>query len=394
MEQQAQSWDERWIYRLLPAYAFAVPVSIALAEPIGFIVIALWLYRTIRTRDDTVFRNPLFLPIFAFTLIALVSIPFSVRPLISLGKCHRLLLAMVVFAIGTATQRRESGVSVMVWLFALACSLRAIYHVGYIVVSMRRGMDVFDTGNMRDPQMYLVALCFLLAAVLVGKKPDRSPATWGGIIATAAGLLLNFKRGAWLAFVLAVGAMTSATRRWRAVLFAVALVAAIAFLPQTRNRIRMLNNEFSLKMGGRYALWTKVALPLMKEYPHGMGYAASRNEDFRRFERGIQDGLHHLHNNVLQVRLELGWVGLVAWIWWITATLVSAWRTHRRMTRAGDRDTWIAVGAFGALIGILANGVVEYNFGDSEILMLAYLVMGVIAVLRGKSIQRGGGVPA
>ena len=381
MEQRAQTWDDKLLSFLLPAFAFAVPISIALAEPIGFVVIAAWFYRAIRLRDATVFRNPFFFPIVTFAFIAAVSVFFSVRPFVTLDKCHRLLLSAVVFAIGCMKDGKADAVPRLAWLFTLGCSLRAIYHVGYVFVSVRRGVEIFETGNMRDPQMYLVALCFLLAAFLQRPAGTRLKAIGAGLGAAALGLLLNFKRGAWIAFVAAALAMTLAARRWRAIVFAAVLVALVAALPQTRARIAMVRDEFSYKMGGRYVLWMKVAPAMLREYPQGMGYAATRNSDFLRHARRVQPWLHHLHNNALQVRLELGWAGLAAWTWWMLTALWVTWRASRKLREAGDARVWLAEGAFGSMVGLLANGMVEYNFGDSEILMLMYLVMGIAAVL-------------
>ena len=41
----------------------------------------------------------------------------------------------------------------------------------------------------------------------------------------------------------------------------------------------------------------------------------------------------------------------------------------------------IALGSLAAFCGVMLNGVVEYNFGDSEILMLLCALMGISSAI-------------
>ena len=78
----------------------------------------------------------------------------------------------------------------------------------------------------------------------------------------------------------------------------------------------------------------------------------------------------HLHNVPLQIAAERGLPALAVWIWFIV-TLVRdflqapARANFRRSSNAGAR---------GRSAAMLAAGLFEYNFGDSEFLML-FLVL-------------------
>lgn len=387
------SWCERALRVLLPAFAFALPISIALAEPLAFLVVFLWVADLIRQRRlRSVVGSPLFWPAAAFLVIALLASAFGVRPEVSFSKSHRLILVAVCFAVADACGRKTVPASRLIAWFVAACALRGLYQVGVVLVALRRGADLFDTGSMRDPQMYMVALVFLLAGHLQRERwAGRIPAVLG-LVASAAGLVLNFKRGAWFAFILVAVLMTTFARRWRILLFTLAAAVLLALIPQTRERLAMLGDEMSSKMGGRQVLWTQVAPVMLREYPFGMGYAASRNTDFVRHAPRVREGLHHLHNNVLQVLLETGWPGLCAWLWWMGGAIFISWQAYRNPQGGNAQsEAWLAIGTVGALAGLLANGVVEYNFGDSEILMLLYFVMGIGMYCRDAMRRRGGG---
>jgi hypothetical protein len=52
------------------------------------------------------------------------------------------------------------------------------------------------------------------------------------------------------------------------------------------------------------------------------------------------------------------------------------WRNLRR--RDLDwRERGLLIGAFGGAIGFLTSGFVHYNWGDSEVVMILYLIMGM-----------------
>jgi hypothetical protein len=51
------------------------------------------------------------------------------------------------------------------------------------------------------------------------------------------------------------------------------------------------------------------------------------------------------------------------------------------MARAGAAGDWLtrglALGALGGLVGFLTSGLVHYNWGDSEVIMIFYFIMGL-----------------
>jgi O-antigen ligase len=92
----------------------------------------------------------------------------------------------------------------------------------------------------------------------------------------------------------------------------------------------------------------------------------------------------HLHNNVLQIAAERGLPCLAWWLWWMAAAMGDALREARRRA-------WTAVGSFALLVAVMVAGLFEYNFGDSEILMLLLIVCALPYALRR---ERGEELPA
>jgi hypothetical protein len=57
------------------------------------------------------------------------------------------------------------------------------------------------------------------------------------------------------------------------------------------------------------------------------------------------------------------------------------WRLWRSPALEDWRERGLALGALGGLVGFCASGMVHYNFGDSEVVMVFYLVMGLTLAL-------------
>ena len=235
-------------------------------------------------------------------------------------------------------------------------------------------------GNMRDPQMYMVSLSLLTGWILHRAAGSVTRWWWLALVLNASAFILHFKRGAWLAFVVSTVLMAVLAGRRRVLLILLLAVAGALAVPQVRDRLALLQEEFKLQTGGRYALWTEVAPRMMADHPMGIGWKAARHEDFTRYDKRIQPKLNHLHNNAWQVRLELGWAGLAVWLAWMGTALVMMWRNFRALD---GHPAWsgLAYGVMGGFIALHLNGLVEYNFGDAEIFMLFNLLLGLTALM-------------
>jgi O-antigen ligase len=124
-------------------------------------------------------------------------------------------------------------------------------------------------------------------------------------------------------------------------------------------------------------MW-QVALELSSKYPLGIGYRNSRI--MHEIEPEIPTNLKHFHNNTLNLIVEAGWFAGAVFIWWIIALLAAAYSERRDVLIA-------AIGC--ALLSFQVAGLVEYNIGDSEVLLVAFSLIGVLYGLIKDSSPRG-----
>ena len=77
----------------------------------------------------------------------------------------------------------------------------------------------------------------------------------------------------------------------------------------------------------------------------------------------------HLHNVPVQIAAERGLPALAIWLWFIVGLTVALAKQMRVKVQKMLAATGLA-----AVVSMLAAGMFEYNFGDSEFLML-FLVL-------------------
>jgi O-antigen ligase len=92
----------------------------------------------------------------------------------------------------------------------------------------------------------------------------------------------------------------------------------------------------------------------------------------------------HLHNVPMQIAAERGLPALAAWLWFVVTVIVGVLKLLKTA-----RNKSLAAAALGAMVAMLAAGLTEYNFGDSEFLMLL-LVMITLPF----AANRDGGLPS
>ncbi|MFO0416547.1 MAG: O-antigen ligase family protein [Pseudomonadota bacterium] len=181
-------------------------------------------------------------------------------------------------------------------------------------------------------------------------------------------LILNLKRGPWLGVLIGASILCLwYARRFIAPIVIGALVLATTVAP-IRERIADSYDHFTIT-GGRSTIW-RIGLELATDYPLGIGYHNSGV--LRNFAPEIPPELKHFHNNLINIAAETGWLGLGVFIWLCLNIVRLAWR---------DRSDRLAVAIGCGVISWQAAGLVEYNFGDSEVTILVWILLGLLLKL-------------
>jgi len=201
-------------------------------------------------------------------------------------------------------------------------------------------------------------------------------------------LFLTLTRASWASFAVSatVIVVIGASRKTLLICIALAIPLAVTglwFLQQKR-QVGLVDPKDN-STTWRLMVWREGFDVLTSSPRHllvgiGMDSIKTHWSDWHMFDDGRQP-VGHLHSTPLQLVFERGVPTLIAWLAWMAIYLRMLWRGLRRETDAWPRG--ILLGAFGGTIGFLASGLVHYNWGDSEVVMIFYLIMGLsLAVIR------------
>jgi O-antigen ligase len=229
-----------------------------------------------------------------------------------------------------------------------------------------------------------LALGLALAALLRRRRGAAAWLPFAAFVLLGAGIALTAMRTTLAAF--AVGALVvawRATTRGRARVFVVAAVAfALAFgavvVWRTRAGGALTLSDPSASLRVQVARVAAGRVPLHPVFGHGMD-AVQRHWQ----EWGFPGtDMLHTHSTPLQLAFDRGLPAVLFWLWLLAAFWLAATRAERLWRDTDDAATHgLALGATGALAGFAASSLVNYNFGDSEVALLLWWLMGAIVVV-------------
>jgi O-antigen ligase/polysaccharide polymerase Wzy-like membrane protein len=98
----------------------------------------------------------------------------------------------------------------------------------------------------------------------------------------------------------------------------------------------------------------------------------------------------HMHSTPLQLAFDRGFPALIFWLWIMAAFWITASRRERSQRESRDANRHgILLGATGAIAAVFASSLVNYNFGDEEVVLVFWWLMGIVVVLSGVNTQPG-----
>jgi O-antigen ligase len=210
-------------------------------------------------------------------------------------------------------------------------------------------------------------------------------AVWGmALILAVAANLLTYTRGAWIG----VGAaLVVALFLWKPkALIILPVVAALGFLAAPKSIRDRALSIFTMRDNSNIARvqYFKTGMKIIGDYPlFGTG-PDTVDMVFQNEKYGLGEYAKHnvhLHSNVIQIAAERGIVTLAAWL----AFIILAFLGLRPLRRKPDAPAppeavllrKIGFGALAALTALFVAGFFEYNFGDSEIAQLLFILISL-----------------
>jgi O-antigen ligase len=378
---------ERAAYVCLLGFAAAPQFSIAVSEILLAVAALLWIAILVVNRERPQVPR-MFWPLAAYAAATLVASVFSVDPIISLTDCKQLLL----FAIVPITYRIVRGERTLTVIDVVITvgALNAVYGI------VQYGILDFDNvarrvqGNLGHYMTYsgviMLVACLAVARVMFRRR-ERA---WAALIlpAVLVALVLTLSRNAWVGACAGIGTLFM-LRNIRSVFrlaafLPVALGLVIAFAPTAisdrfssalslKSRVGdSVTSTSTLQSNRDRIAMIKSGIRIIRDNPiTGVGpdmviqvYPGYREPT------AVSQRNSHLHNVPLQIAAERGLPALAIWLWFI-GTLLADFLKFRKISAIPS----IATAGIASVVAMLAAGMFEYNFGDSEFLMLFLVII-------------------
>jgi O-antigen ligase len=378
---------------LLAAFVAGLGLSITLAQAALALLVLSWLWGLRDPAVRATARWPLWQPVLGLSAVTVLSAVLSGHALASLAASKELLLVATLYVVADAL-RGPAPAGRFLFGLTLAAAVAAL--VGLLQVGLCPGLNApvasprwlyhrcdrahgfFSIYMTLAGVLSLVLLATLPRLVLGRSRWWRFGLPW---LLMLWALIVTYTRGAWIGFAAGVLTVAAIVRRGRWALVAGLLVLVAAGLlapPELRHRLLSMTDPEEAGVRERVYMW-RSGLVMWREHPVlGVGPGGVKRE-YERYAlpEAFKRRTGHVHNTPLQILVERGVLGLAAWLWIWVAFFRQGIGVLRRLPDDAVQERALVVGSMAAIVGFLVGGLSEYNFGDSEVVMVAWVIMAL-----------------
>jgi O-antigen ligase len=349
--------------------AAALHFSIAAAQSLLAIAILCWIALVV-IRRERVEVPRFFVPLLGLAALTLVSAAYSPHRLASFADSKQLLLYLIVpMAYRFATGQRGTLILTVIVTVGATSAAIGIFQYGILHYD---NLGLRPRGVLGHYMTYSGLLMLVMGVAMAQVVFGGRERIWAMLVmpALAVAIAVTFTRSAMVG-ACAAAAMLLALKDYR--LVAILPVAAAIFLAVAPSGLTArFVSMFDLKdptNRDRVAMLSEGARMIRSRPLVGVGpnmvevvYPQYRGPD------AVERINPHLHNVPLQIAAERGLPALAFWLVFVGTVL------YDLAFRASGQPVLRAAGS-AAVIAMLAAGMFEHNFGDSEFLMLFLLLI-------------------
>jgi O-antigen ligase len=361
-------------FSLIGVAAFSL-FSISLTQICVVVGVLCWIIKTSATRSWGNIECPLGYSFLFFFGACVLAVLFSGDIMHGLSGLKKMLLAVVFFwALNCIDSKNQNLILKVLFTSSLIAASYGFYQAFSAGISENSRVDGTMSIYMTFAGVLMLVLLMALSRLLFYSPKD--PFAIAVLVSLTACLFFTLTRQAWLG-VLMGGVFLIFIREKKLLLAAPFIVAiAIALSPvAVKERIYSMVNLKDRTLGIRMQLWAG-GWEIFKDNPLiGCGFKCVDREFSKYPEHAeILKRYKGLHNNFIQLAVDVGFLGLSAWmsIW-----ILFFWEIYRLKPPPGDETRWVFFGSAAAAIGFLSGGFFEVNFYDSEVIMLMYFLMAM-----------------
>ncbi|PKK91706.1 MAG: hypothetical protein CVV64_03315 [Candidatus Wallbacteria bacterium HGW-Wallbacteria-1] len=398
--------------------------------------LVIWVSRMLISRDFKIVSTPLNVPVAIFALIHVLSISKAESTYLALRDFWRFANYFTLFYLVVNNLKRPRRINMVVSIVVLTAAINAIYGMLqaagidplFQVRETGRGKIFGFFGNPNFLAGYLnICLPICVATLFLPKRGYRIL----GLVATPfviMGLAVTMTRSAWIAFTISTLFFLALTFRsgtipWRRIIIGVMGFIGAFVLVWTSVRgfnTRVLSADVSrvservLTMGDtrqfnarqRFMMW-KMCLLMVRQNPFmGVGIGNFKHVFFGYQEKWFASHLTTVqepgvgevisgdrlydwykdvavspiraHNEYLQMAAEMGFPGLMVFIWILVIFFRRGFRVLEVITDQHARVLYSGIMA--SILGVLISSIFSFPFHRPAVVLLFWFLMGVASL--------------
>lgn len=352
----------------------AIQFSIAIGEIFLAVALGAWVVTLVveRRRPSA---PPWMLPLMLYAGWTLVSAAFSPERATSFTDCKQLVLLLLVPL--TYEIVDEAAAMMLTTIIITAGAVSAVIGIGQYSILHYDNLGQRPRSTL-GLYMTFAGLVMLVLNVALGRILFMTRSRmWPALVipALAVVLPLSLSRNAWVGACCAA-ALLLILRDLR-LTAALPVAGAIFFATAPAQVLQRFYSIFKLQdltISDRFAMM-RAGKEIIRDHPvFGVGpNMIERVYPQYRDPNAVLRTTPHLHNVPLQIAAERGLPAAALWLWFIGAVVVGAATLFRNARREGPLR-FLSATALASVVAMLAAGMTEHNFGDSEFQIL-FLVL-------------------
>jgi len=380
-------------------FALACNFSISLTQIAGFTGMGVLVIRLHFTQSWNQLKLVLLWPFLGLSLAWTLSTLLSVDPTLSLLGFKKVGLCVIfLWVINAApyislrpfqkflarflkSHETIAPLTLVIYVLIAATTVSALYGLTqafYHGVSIPTRKLIHGTLSHVFTFSAILMMVGLLAFARILFRAKNRSWFWISFLVISLCLALTFTRMVWMGYFTGLTFLLFFKKRYFAILPPALLIIMLIFGPDAiANRLMSMVNPENGSVALRLKMW-EASLDVIADYPWtGCGYnCLYLIHDQYPQHPVLQEFYYNLHNNLVQIAVDSGVLGLGAWLGiWISYFVILFKRFRKESPDSSPR--WVVLGSSAAVLSFLFAGLFETNFYDSEVVMVLYFIMAL-----------------
>jgi len=391
----------------LGVWAASTLVSIAVSQIFLLVSGTFFVYGWLR-KLHPIRLPPILLPVSAFVITTFVSLVLSPDPAQGAPSIRKLVLFLSILLVASVFRNSAEIAHVLTGIVTIS-AMAAVLSFWQLAENLRTVSAMERTHGLNASEAYSyfiygkrmtgfmshwmtfggeqMMVFSMMTSLLLFSRYGRKKWWWVSYVLIGLSLILSCVRSAWVGGVVALGFLLYLrAKKWLICLPLLILVLGFVLPWEIAYRGRTV---LDLTGESRLFQW-RTGWKMIKTHPwQGVGpnRISTTFDQYKPQGEPTPPGWHgHLHNNFIQFAAERGIPCMIAFSW-----LMGTWG-YRLLSlgriRTDSFEQALCWGGCACVLALVAAGLFEFNFGDSEVLML-FLFLGTAPFVLTKTWQHG-----